>query len=224
MIANRWSARRGADPGLGDPSRVAITFDDGPDPASTPQVLALLEALDVRATFFVLGAMLEQHPDAGRSLVSAGHEVGVHGWSHRPLPLRGPASTRADLARAHAQVEATCGVTPTRYRPPYGVLTRAADRAARELGMTPVLWTTWGRDWRRAATGASVRADVTRHLGPGGTVLLHDSDCTSAPEAWRSTLAALPGIVGDVRALGLVPGPLRDHGLPARSPRNPGRG
>jgi peptidoglycan/xylan/chitin deacetylase (PgdA/CDA1 family) len=201
--------------GAGDPGRVALTFDDGPDPASTPAFLDLLAELDVRATFFVLGRMLTESPDLGRRLAREGHEVAVHGWDHRPLVLRTPRSTCTDLRRAVIEVTSVCGVRPTRWRPPYGVLSTASLLAARHLHLTPVLWTTWGRDWERRATAASVRAEVARHLSPGGTVLLHDSDCTAAPGSWRATLGALPDVVADVRAAGLVPGRLLDHARPA---------
>jgi peptidoglycan/xylan/chitin deacetylase (PgdA/CDA1 family) len=203
--------------GVGADHHVALTFDDGPDPASTPAFLRALAELEVSATFFLLGRMLARAPSLGRELVDSGHEVAVHGWDHRLLVTRRRRATVEDLARAVDEVHRTCGVTPRFYRPPYGVLTWAAHRAALDLGMTPVLWTAWGRDWRSAATAGSVARDVARGLGPGGTVLLHDCDSTSAPGSWRATLAALPSIVDQIRRAGLAPGPLRDHGLAARS-------
>lgn len=202
--------------GVGAPGHVALTFDDGPDVASTPSFIRSLDELGTHATFFLLGRMLNPAPWLGRELVEAGHEVALHGWDHRVLLLRGPRSTYNDMARAHDQLTRSCGAPPAFYRPPYGVMTRAAHRSARALGMTPVLWSTWGRDWRRAATADSVCRDVFRRLGPGGTILLHDSDCTSAPNSWRTTLAALPGIVAEIRTRGLEPGPLREHGLGAQ--------
>ncbi|MBB6629749.1 polysaccharide deacetylase family protein [Nocardioides sp. KIGAM211] len=199
--------------GVGSKERVAITFDDGPDPASTPAFLDVLADLDVRATFFLLGRMLTRAPWMGLALVEAGHEIGVHGWDHRPLALRGPGATYPDLARTCREIERRCRVTPTFYRPPYGVLTWSGLAAARRLSLSPVLWTAWGADWRRSASPASIRATVGRRLQPGGTVLLHDSDCTSSPGSWRATLEALPGIVADIRGAGLTPGPLGAHGL-----------
>ena len=212
----RRLARLDAVSGVGRLDHVALTFDDGPDPASTPQFLRALDHLDVRATFFLLGSMLQRHPGVGRDLVSAGHEVAIHGWDHRPLPLRGPATTFGDISRARDAVRSICGTEPSFYRPPYGVMSWAAHVSARRLGLTPVLWTTWGRDWRRSAHGESVRRDVVERLAPGGTILLHDSDCTSAPESWRATLDALPSMVAAVRNLGLELGPLGDHGLVSR--------
>ena len=203
--------------GVGSPSRVAVTFDDGPDVDSTPYFIRLLEELDVRATFFVLGRMVQRHPAVARDLVNAGHEIGIHGWDHRPLPLRGPVATLNDISRATEQVREVCGVEPQFYRPPYGVLSSSALGSAHRLGLSPVLWTTWGRDWRSRADVDSVENDVLRHLGPGGTILLHDSDCTSASGSWRATLGAVPQIISAIRNAGLEPGPLREHDIVSRA-------
>jgi peptidoglycan/xylan/chitin deacetylase (PgdA/CDA1 family) len=197
--------------GVGEPDHVALTFDDGPDPRSTPAFLAALREYEVKATFFLLGRMLEAAPGLGRELVEAGHEIAVHGWEHRCMLLRGPTATYDDLARAMECIVTVTGTVPGWYRPPYGVLSSSALRAARRLGLTPVLWTNWGRDWTRSATPASILATVTRDLGGGGTVLLHDSDCTSAPESWRNTLGALPPLLDEIHERGLSVGPLRDH-------------
>ncbi len=86
-----------------------------------------------------------------------------------------------------------------------------------------MLWTAWGRDWQTDATAASVRSNVRKQLGPGGTILLHDSDCTSAPQSWRATLDALPSIVAAARNQGLEVGPLRDHGLFSTADNQSGR-
>ncbi|TDQ00661.1 polysaccharide deacetylase family protein [Labedaea rhizosphaerae] len=196
--------------GIGDPAHLALTFDDGPDSRSTPAFLAELDRLGVRATFFLLGRMLAITPHLGRELVAAGHEIGLHGWDHRMLLARGPRSTYSDLARGRDLIAEVTGAPPSWYRPPYGVLTGSALTAARKLGLTPVLWTSWGRDWTASATPASVLHTVGHQLA-GGTVLLHDSDCTSAPDAWHATLGALAPLVGRARAQQLTVGPLRDH-------------
>jgi peptidoglycan/xylan/chitin deacetylase (PgdA/CDA1 family) len=198
--------------GVGDPGHVALTFDDGPDRASTPRFLEVLEKAGVKATFFLLGFMLERDLGLGRELAAAGHEVGVHGWQHKPMLLRGPRATYDDLARARDLVAAATGRLPRHYRPPYGIATTAALASARGLGMRPVLWTSWGQDWRAKATPESVYRTVTRNLRGGGTVLLHDADCTSAPEAWRSTLGALPRLLEHCGDRGWRVGPLAEHG------------
>jgi len=190
---------------------VALTFDDGPDPASTPAFLDALDDLGWKATFFMLGSMVRRAPGLAAQVVSAGHEVAVHGDQHRSHLWRSPRDVATDLERATTTIVETTGRQPTWFRPPYGVLSTGSLLAAHRLGLRTVLWTTWGRDWRAEATPASVTVDVESQLGPGGTVLLHDSDCTSAPGAWHSALGAIPALAELFAAQGLQPGPLGDH-------------
>jgi peptidoglycan/xylan/chitin deacetylase (PgdA/CDA1 family) len=209
--------RRSVLPGLsGQVSgrHVGLSFDDGPDPDSTPQFLDLLARLDVRATFFVLGSQLTRHPEVARRMVADGHEVAVHGWTHRVHLLRAPRQVRADVERTVDCVIARTGVAPRHWRPPYGIPTGAGLLAARRCRLRPVLWTADGQDWQAGATPGSVRARVARTLRGGGTVLLHDADTTCAPEAWRATLAALPPMIQDWRDRGWAVGPLTDHWQP----------
>jgi peptidoglycan/xylan/chitin deacetylase (PgdA/CDA1 family) len=108
-------------------------------------------------------------------------------------------------------VAAATGVVPRLYRPPYGVLTGGALLAARQLGLTPVLWSDWGREWTRGATPESVYAALTRDLRGGGTVLLHDSDCTSPPGSAAAALGALPLLLRECERRGLRVGALAEH-------------
>lgn len=202
--------------GSGRADHVAVTFDDGPGLDSTPAVLDVLQKLNVRATFFVLGTALVRHRELGRAACAAGHELAVHGWDHRwllgqPFPI-----VHDHLRRAHELVTEVAGTPPRWFRPSYGVLTGDAVLAARRLGMRPVLWTVWGRDWTTTATARSVVSTVAPGLRGGATVLLHDADHAAAPGAWRATVAALPQIADLVAERGLTLGPLRDHGLEAR--------
>jgi peptidoglycan/xylan/chitin deacetylase (PgdA/CDA1 family) len=200
--------------GRGRADHVALTFDDGPDAASTPAFVEELARLDVRATFFLLGTMCVRHPDVAKQLRDAGHELAVHSWDHRNHLRHLPGShTRDQLARTVDVIERQTGVRPTLFRPPYGALTAAALAAARAEGLRTVLWTAWGRDWEETATAGSVADLVTRQLDGGGTVLLHDSDCTSAPLSWQATLGALPDVKRWCDEQGLALGPLREHGL-----------
>ncbi|MFE2063088.1 polysaccharide deacetylase family protein [Streptomyces sp. NPDC059467] len=200
--------------GRGRPDHIALTFDDGPDPLSTPFFLRLLAERRVHATFFLLGREARRSPGLVREIAAAGHEIAIHGWLHRPLLLRGPRATYDDLARARDTVADITGRRPTLFRPPYGVMSTAAHLTTRRLALTPVLWTSWGEDWTARATPESVHRTVTSDLDGGGTVLLHDSDCTSAPAAWRSTLGALPRILDTCEQRGYEVGPLRDHDWP----------
>lgn len=198
--------------GIGRPGHVALTFDDGPDPTATPAILAALDGVGWRATFFVLGDMVEREPDLVRVLLDAGHEVGIHASHHRNHRGMSPRAIVDDVRRAHATV-VTAGAQPRWYRPPHGALTPEALVAARRLGLRPVLWTAWGRDWRTATTGAEIRDEVARGRLDGGTVLLHDSDCASEPGCWRATVEAIPLLAELAAERGLTVGPLSEHGL-----------
>jgi peptidoglycan/xylan/chitin deacetylase (PgdA/CDA1 family) len=201
--------------GVGQPDHVALTFDDGPDPLSTPAILDQLDLLHWQATFFLLGPMVRRAPALAAELAARGHEIAVHGDEHRSHLQRTPNAIRDDVARARDSIAVATGVEPAWFRPPYGALSAGSLAAAHQLGLRPVLWTTWGRDWRAEATPATVVADVAEGLRPGATVLLHDSDCTSAPDSWRATVGALVPMAELFAARGLAVGTLGEHGLRA---------
>jgi peptidoglycan-N-acetylglucosamine deacetylase len=198
--------------GRGDPGHVALTFDDGPDPAQTPAVLDMLAARGIRATFFMLGSMVVRAPALAAEVAAAGHEVAVHGFEHRYLPVRGPAATWSDLTRATELIAAATGMSPGFFRPPYGVLSGPALLALRELRLRPVLWGSWGREWDPGATVDSVLQNLLVGLKGGATVLLHDSDSVS-PSGAAAALAALPSLLDECAARGLRVGPVGEHGL-----------
>ncbi len=201
--------------GLGRADHVALTFDDGPDPEWTPAFLEVLADRQVRATFFMLGSMAAREPGLAAEVAGAGHEVAVHGWAHRYTVLRGPRAVADDLARARDAVAAATGAEPRFYRPPYGVLSAGALAAPPvRLGLTPVLWTCWGREWAPSATHApAVAATLAGNLTGGATVLLHDSDCTSPPGSAAAGLGALPLLLDECAIRGLAAGRLAGHGL-----------
>ena len=199
--------------GEGDPGHVALTFDDGPDPGATPEFAAVLAARQVNATFFLLGEMVARAPGLAAEIAAAGHEIGVHGWEHRYLPGRGPRAAADDIRRATELIAGVTGTWPRLFRPPYGVLSGPALVAARNLGLTTVLWGTWGREWSPGSTPASVYAHLSARLHGGVTVLLHDSDCTSPPGSWRAALGALPMLLDECARRGLAVGPVGAHGL-----------
>lgn len=198
--------------GVGAPEHIALTFDDGPNPRSTPLFLRELDRLGLRATFFLLGSELAKAPELAREMAAAGHEIALHGWYHRRMVWYGPKRTYDEMARGRDLIAEVTGTAPRWFRPPYGVTTTANLLTARRLGLTPVLWTCWGWDWSAKSTPDSVRQTVRASgLASGGTILLHDSDVAAAPNAWRSTLGALPRVVEECQERGWTVGPLREH-------------
>jgi peptidoglycan/xylan/chitin deacetylase (PgdA/CDA1 family) len=199
--------------GQGSSTHVALTFDDGPDAASTPLFLEALDRLGWRATFFLLGDSIRANPGLAAEVAAAGHEIALHGDVHRSHLIRTPRAVAADIQRSLALVGEATGRRPVWFRPPYGIFSGATHATCRRLGLRPVLWTAWGRDWRAEASAATVVADVSAGRLAGGTVLLHDSDCTSAPGSWRSALEALPRLAEVFGGAGLRVGPLADHAV-----------
>lgn len=197
--------------GVSAAHHVALTFDDGPDPVSTPAFLDLLGERQVRATFFLLGRHALEHPDLVSRMAQEGHELAVHGWTHRAVVGIGPARLVRELCRTAQVLEGISGRRPRWYRPPYGILTTPALAAARSARLSTVLWSDWGVDWRRGRTPEDVLATVTRGLRPGGTVLLHDTDRTSTPGSWRTTLAATGPLLDLLDSCGIPVGPLEEH-------------
>ena len=197
--------------GVGRTDHVALTFDDGPDRRSTPSILETLDALGWRATFFCLGSQARRAPDLAQELVSRGHDIGVHGYDHRSHLRRAGPDVVRDVRAARNLLEDLTGRPVRWFRPPYGAVSAASLVAARLTGLDLVLWSTWGRDWRRGSTGHNVARQVRQTFVPGATVLLHDSDVTSAPGSWKATVEALPLLAQDWHDQGLEVGPLSEH-------------
>ncbi len=160
---------------------VALTFDDGPDPESTPQVLDALARLGMKATFFVIGARAARHPELIARIAAEGHEIGNHSWDHPSLPEIPPAAAAAQIARAKATLAkatlAKAALAPAGQallRPPYGHQTLATHRLARRAGYRVVMWSLAAADWG-GADAPTLAARVIAGAGPGAIVLLHDS-------------------------------------------------
>jgi peptidoglycan/xylan/chitin deacetylase (PgdA/CDA1 family) len=181
---------------------VGLTFDDGPD-QPLERFLIALDNAKARATFFLMGEQVERWPDAPGWITSAGHEVAVHGFSHRGHLRRAPWEVADDLRRARALIEDAAGRPTTLYRPPYGLFSLGSWRESGRQNWRRVLWSRWGRDWEETATPRGI-ADRIGDPRPGDVLLLHDSDRYSAPGSWRNTLEALPIILDRIAAAGLV--------------------
>ena len=154
--------------------RVALTFDDGPDPQRTPAVLDLLARQGVRATFFVVGARAEAHPELVRRMVAEGHVVGNHSYTHSwRFPLRSLGRTVEELRRTGEVLHRITGRQPRLFRPPFGVTNPTIARAVRRLGLDPVGWSIRSLD-TMGQSPERVAARILRRLHPGAVILLHD--------------------------------------------------
>ena len=182
---------------------VALTFDDGPHPEGTPWVLEMLAAASLRAVFFLVGEQVERRPNLAAAVGAAGHGVALHGYRHRLQLRMGPAEIEADLTRGAAVIEDACGIRPLWHRPPYGIYSPAGLAIARAGGLRPLLWSRWGKDWRKFTTPRRIAARVTRNMAAGDVILLHDADFYSARDSHRRTVDALPEIISELKRRGL---------------------
>jgi len=185
-----------------------LTFDDGPDERGTPEVLEALEALGVQATFFVLGSHVREHPALAREIRDRGHDLALHGMTHRRHDGLSPAEAGSELRAGLEAIEAVLGERPRWYRPPFGRSSPALAAACDELGLELVYWTSWGFDWEPIPAEA-IAQTVRRDLAAGTIVLLHDSARYAERDEAAATAAALPAIVAAARDAGLDLLPLR---------------
>ncbi|MBE3599217.1 MAG: polysaccharide deacetylase family protein [Limnochordaceae bacterium] len=179
---------------------VALTFDDGPVPGSTDRIAAILEQAGARGTFFFLAQQVEQHPDLARRIATAGHEVAVHGLTHRHLWLQGPRETQRQLQEAKAIIEAVTGRAPRFYRPPWGHFNLAVVPVARLLGLRVVVWSAAPPDYRPHLVAQELQRHMERALRPGAIVDLHDG---GPPGRSRALVEALPAVLEKSAELGL---------------------
>jgi peptidoglycan-N-acetylglucosamine deacetylase len=162
-----------------DPNQIALTFDDGPNDTATPALLDVLARHGVSATFFVIGNFVRRQPELVRQALAAGHLVGNHTMSHPRLVTQPAATIRQELADCNAAIEDATG-TPIRFfRPPFGARRPVVLRAARELGLTPVLWNVAGVDWNPDGVEAilenvNLGVERNRRRKRGSNILLHD--------------------------------------------------
>ncbi len=195
---------------------VLLSFDDGPHPQGTPAVLAQLDRARAPAVFFVSGEQAARHPELVREVAAAGHELALHGYRHQTRRQWSRRLLAEDTRRALEAVSAAAGAVPRLYRPPHGVFTLTGLRLIRDLGLQPLLWSKWGRDWERRATASTIAHHATMGIRAGDVLLLHDADHYGAHGNWRATAAALPQIAERIAAAGLQAASLCSGPAPGR--------
>src|SRR5216110_1194336 len=169
---------------------IAITFDDGPSATLTPKLLDLLAAHHIKATFFVIGENVAEHPQIVARAAREGHEIANHSWSHPNFGKMSQESVRSQLQRTDDAIKNATGKRPTLLRPPYGSITeREKHWIHDEFGYQIILWDVDPYDWRRPGP-AVVRNRILKETQPGSIVLSHDIH-PGTIEAMPSTFDAL---------------------------------
>lgn len=178
---------------------MALTFDDGPS-ESTPRLLEILDRHRARATFFQCGANVDRLPDVAQAVHAAGHEIGNHSYSHPYFHFRAPDFIATELERAQRSIGDATGAAPVLMRAPFGVRWPGIGRAQRRLGLTGVMWTLIGYDWKWDA--GRIVARLARKVGNGSIICLHDGRRLDARPPIGETLEAVRRLLPILEARG----------------------
>ncbi|MYS50061.1 polysaccharide deacetylase family protein, partial [Streptomyces sp. SID6013] len=182
---------------------IVLTFDDGPDPTWTPQVLDILQKYDVPGTFFLVGSMVSRHPGIVRDMVEQGNEVGVHTFTHVDLSYQSQARVTREIEQTQLALAGAAGITTTLFRAPYSSQTDAIDdyswpvyESLGQDGYTSVFIDTDSDDWKRPGVSKIVEW-ATPEDGEGASVLFHDAGGERS-----QTIEALPKYIEKMKAKG----------------------
>ena len=169
---------------------IALTFDDGPWPTTTSQVLDVLKKNNVKATFFMVGKQVEKYPQLLKQVVAEGHAIGNHTWSHQYGQYDESAAAH-ELNDAAALFDKTTGVKTSLFRPPAGILNNGLAAYAQQKKYAVVVWSVDSKDWRyHGTTTKALLESVVKDAKPGGIVLLHDGGGDRS-----TTVQALPQLI-----------------------------
>lgn len=175
---------------------IALTFDDGPSPYYTPQVLSILQHYGIKATFFCIGRQVARYPYLVKQEYTNGNLVGNHSWSHSNLALLSESDIVSQINLTADAIQQATGVRPTLFRPPYGVFNTRVLTNANILGLTTIIWNDEARDWTTPGTNVIV-SRILNLANNGAIILLHDGGGDRS-----QTIAALPTIITTLRSRG----------------------
>ncbi len=176
---------------------IALTFDDGPDPINTPQVLAILKKYHVKATWFVMGTYAKKYPDLIRQIQKDGHVIANHSWSHPYMTRISARRVNSEIYRTNNIIEQLTGVRPKCFRPPFGMSNPSVRAAIKRAGLHRIMWDVNSFDYERVPAKKLAKDVLKNTKARGGDVLLHDGYGNR-----KNTIAALPIIIEGALARG----------------------
>ncbi|TCZ77828.1 polysaccharide deacetylase family protein [Paenibacillus albiflavus] len=184
--------------------QIAFTFDDGPNPLYTPQLLDLLHKHGIKATFFVLGSKAEQYPDLIKRMYKEGHQIGIHNYRHVANWMMTPVRVRnKQVDRTADIIEQITGERPHYYRPPWGCV-NLGDLLLLRKTYRIILWSIMAWDWKPGGDAGKLKQILMKNLKPGSIILLHDSGDTPGADldAPEFMLEALREVLQEIKPLG----------------------
>ncbi len=181
---------------------VALTFDDGPDPEITPQILKILKAEKIKATFFVLGQKVQTYPQIAKQIVADGHQIANHSFAHQWFAgFKFGKSINEDFIKTQTIIKDLTGQSPKLIRTPHGFASTWFLKSIKQKGLTPVFWNLDSGDWISKATGQKVIDQVIKNVKPGSIILMHDGQDFKIGHQ-KQTAEALPQIIDKLKSRG----------------------
>jgi peptidoglycan/xylan/chitin deacetylase (PgdA/CDA1 family) len=169
---------------------IAMTFDDGPSPETTPRLLDILKQRNIKATFFMIGQNAERNPAIVKRILAEGHEIGNHSWTHPQLSKLSDDRVTEEINKTQNAIKDASGYTPVLMRPPYGAITaRQKDWIEKQFGLSVIIWSVDPFDWKRPGSSV-IEQRILAGARPGAIVLSHDIHKQTV-DAMPATLDAL---------------------------------
>lgn len=176
---------------------IALTFDDGPHPQYTKELLQVLDRYKIPASFFLLGVCVERFPYLARDIYERGHWIGLHGYHHHSFPFLKSESLKQSLEKSQEAISLACQIKPENLRdvrPPNGFFTPKTLRLLKQWNYRPVMWSVVPEDWERPGVSVAVER-VLRQVGNGSLIVLHDGHCGGQDVA-QTTAQLIPQLLG----------------------------
>lgn len=189
----RFVSPRTVKKGSGTGAKVCLTFDDGPDPRYTPEVLKILQQFQVPAVFFLVGAKAERYPELVKRIEADGHQIGCHTYYHRHAYLLSFWKSVATIVKGRQAIEIITAKPLRWFRPPWGALNLFQYLFLKRHYLQVVLWNADARDWKKKTESAGVSKRLLKKVKPNSIIVLHDSGGEKGAPA--NTVEALPGII-----------------------------
>lgn len=187
--------------------KIALTFDDGPDSRYTPRVLEILARYNVKACFFIVGSKASRHPEIIHQVVSAGHQIGYHGYRHSLTWLLSPRATARELTETTRVIENVTGIKPAYFRPPWGIFNAISLFPHWRNHLPMVLWSFMCWDWSKNATAQKITTRALQKVKDGSILIFHDGTGNpgTSEQAPEQMLIALPEILEGLKERNLQP-------------------
>lgn len=175
---------------------IALTFDDGPHPQYTQELLQVLDRYKIPASFFLLGVCVDRFPNLARDIYECGHWIGLHGYHHHSFPFLKPDALKQSLEKSQEAISLACQIKPENLRdvrPPNGLFTPKTLRLLKQWNYRPVMWSVVPEDWERPGVSVAVER-VLRQVGNGSLIVLHDGHCGGQDVA-QTTAQLIPQLL-----------------------------